>query len=72
MNNKIFSCLIDIKISQIDIHSKYGGVYPDIAKREHIKNLPIIISEIKEKDTTLLENINYIAVTSGPGLSPAL
>ena len=71
-SDNTFDCLIDIKISQIDIHAKYGGVYPDLAKREHIKNLPIIISEINEKDKSILENINYIAVTSGPGLSPAL
>lgn len=72
INNRIFSCLIDIKISQIDIHKQYGGVYPDIAKREHIKNLPIIITEINNKDPNILQNIDYIAVTTGPGLSPAL
>ena len=67
-----FNVLIDIKMSQIDIHSQYGGVYPDIAKREHIKNLPIIIDKINSESISILDNINYIAVTSGPGLSPAL
>ncbi len=58
--------------SQIDIHKEYGGVFPMLAKREHIKNLPILFEKIK-KDTGIDEkNIDRIAVTQGPGLEPAL
>lgn len=62
--------------SQIDIHKEYGGVFPAIAKREHIKNLPLVLkkvlreAKIKEKDID--KKISTIAVTTGPGLEPAL
>ena len=60
--------------SQIDIHKEYGGVFPALAKREHIKNLPIVLNKILKKYK--LENskkpFDLIVVTSGPGLEPAL
>jgi len=62
--------------SQIDIHKEYGGVFPALAKREHIKKLPLVLekvlkeAKIKEKD--IKEKIDAIAVTTGPGLEPAL
>ena len=34
--------------SQIDLHREYGGVYPTLAKREHIKNLPILFKKLLE------------------------
>lgn len=62
--------------SQIDLHKEYGGVYPNLAKREHIKNLPIVLSEALQKagieEENLAQEINMIAVTVGPGLEPAL
>ncbi len=80
----------DIKIvantllSQIALHEKYGGVYPNLAKREHIKNLPILLDKVllearlndgvgQARTYNLTPNdIDYIAVTEGPGLEPAL
>jgi N6-L-threonylcarbamoyladenine synthase len=61
-------------ISQINIHEKYGGVYPHLAKREHQKNLPIILENVLNDAGENLGNpdIDYIAVTQGPGLEPAL
>lgn len=58
-------------ISQIDIHREYGGVYPHMAKREHIKNLPILLEKVIG-DEKNFKSIDAIAVTHGPGLSPAL
>lgn len=62
--------------SQIDIHKEYGGVYPALAKREHIKNLPLVLykvlKEAKIKEENLKKEIDGIAVTTGPGLEPAL
>ena len=56
--------------SQIPLHREFGGVVPNIAKREHEKMLPILFSEtISEAD---LKKASFIAVTSGPGLEPAL
>jgi len=65
---KIKKALIN---SQIAIHQPFGGVVPNLAKREHLKNLPILFSEIDPKGT-LLQKIDAIAVTVGPGLEPAL
>jgi len=61
-------------LSQIDIHKEYGGVFPMLAKREHEKNLPILLQETLKKAGMSLEHpdIDYIAVTAGPGLEPAL
>lgn len=56
--------------SQAALHAEYGGVYPNLAKREHIKNLPLMLEEAMEGISP--DTINAIAVTSGPGLEPAL
>src|SRR3989344_8211116 len=58
--------------SQVDMHALYGGVYPNLAKREHIKNLPLVLSQALEKAGVRMEGIDTIAVTVGPGLEPAL
>ena len=105
INSPSFSIVANNLVSQIDIHKEYGGVFPAIAKREHAKNLPIVLEktlreagvieesvevdseEIKkilerepEMAESLLEiiskiknpNIDCIAITTGPGLEPAL
>lgn len=63
-------------LSQAALHAPYGGVYPSLAKREHEKNLPFILEEAlraaQEKIDAPLKSIDAIAVTSGPGLEPAL
>jgi N6-L-threonylcarbamoyladenine synthase len=67
-----YKILGNIVHSQIETHKEFGGVVPMIAKREHIKNLPIIYEKIL-KDSGVNENqISRIAVTNGPGLEPAL
>lgn len=66
-----FKVIKNLLISQIDIHKEYGGVYPHLAKREHIKNIPILLEKAIGKDENF-KDIDYIAVTHGPGLSPAL
>ncbi len=67
-----FKLLGNALISQIDIHEKYGGVYPMLAKREHQKNLPILLEKVIKETGENPKNIDYIAVTEGPGLEPAL
>ena len=69
-----FDILAHQVASQIQVHQKYGGVYPSLAKREHIKNLPITLKKVLE-EAKLIEkdlNIDAIAVTVGAGLSPCL
>jgi N6-L-threonylcarbamoyladenine synthase len=53
-------------LSQAALHAPYGGVYPNLAKREHQKNLPALFAEFEG------ETYEAIAVTHGPGLEPAL
>ncbi|MCR4275609.1 MAG: tRNA (adenosine(37)-N6)-threonylcarbamoyltransferase complex transferase subunit TsaD [Candidatus Wolfebacteria bacterium] len=56
--------------SQIKIHRPFGGVVPNLAKREHLKNLPILFKKLVASGYSL--NPDLIAVTVGPGLEPAL
>lgn len=73
-NKLSFKVLATTLASQIEIHREYGGVYPMLAKREHIKNLPILLDKVLKNSN--LNNkkkpVNLIVVTSGPGLEPAL
>ncbi|MCX6752762.1 MAG: tRNA (adenosine(37)-N6)-threonylcarbamoyltransferase complex transferase subunit TsaD [Candidatus Nomurabacteria bacterium] len=72
--NPTFKILAEGISSQIKIHAPYGGVFPALAKREHIKNLPILLEKILKK-AKLEKNkkpVDMIAVTYGPGLEPAL
>jgi N6-L-threonylcarbamoyladenine synthase len=61
--------------SQIKIHAPFGGVVPNIAKREHEKSLPLLEKKLFGSGTSAKktwESIDLIAVTVGPGLEPAL
>ena len=58
--------------SQIEIHKEYGGVVPEIASRQHIKNIAAILDEALEEAKITLDDIDYIAVTYAPGLIGAL
>lgn len=68
--NPTFKILADELSSQVKIHAQYGGVHPSMAKREHIKNLPILLEKVLKE--TKLKKVDVIMVTSGPGLEPAL
>lgn len=60
--------LSNIIYSQIDLHTLYGGVVPEIASRKHIeKVIPVIEKALDEANMTL-QDITAIAVTYGPGL----
>lgn len=60
--------LSNVIASQIDVHSKYGGVVPEIASRKHIEAIiPVILQALAEAKVTL-DDIEGIAVTRGPGL----
>src|SRR3990167_6057294 len=58
--------------SQIKIHRPFGGVVPNLAKREHLKNLPALLSKVNPPAGGQMSNVGLIAVTVGPGLEPAL
>lgn len=58
--------------TQIDIHKNYGGVVPEIASREHVKNITFVIDECLSKADMTMEEIDAFAVTYGPGLIGSL
>jgi N6-L-threonylcarbamoyladenine synthase len=64
--------LSSIVSSQIDLHKKYGGVVPELASREHLKNLMPIIREALASASVSLKDIGLVAVTYTPGLIGAL
>jgi N6-L-threonylcarbamoyladenine synthase len=64
--------LSSIVASQIPLHKKYGGVVPELASREHLKNLVPIIREALASAEVTLKDIGLIAVTYTPGLIGAL
>ncbi len=68
-NTKVLSSIVS---SQIDIHKKYGGVVPELASREHLRNLMPIVQEALDAASVSLDDIGLVAVTSTPGLIGAL
>jgi N6-L-threonylcarbamoyladenine synthase len=64
--------LSNVISTQIDIHKKFGGVVPEVASRKHLENVNIIVQEAMQQAGIKLEEIDAVAVTSGPGLVGAL
>ena len=61
-----------VVLSQIDIHKNYGGVVPEIASRNHIENITIVLDELLTKSNMTIDEITAIGVTYGPGLIGSL
>lgn len=58
--------------SQVDLHAQFGGVFPEVASRQHIRTIyPIIVSALHQAHMGLAD-IDAIAVTRGPGLPGSL
>ncbi len=66
--------LSNVISSQVKLHAKYGGVVPNLAAREHVKNIKHVFGlALKVAGINDFEKeIDLIAVTRGPGLGPAL
>ena len=60
--------LSNIVFSQIDEHSPFGGVVPEIASRSHVESLSPLIDQALEEVCLKIEDIDGVAATSGPGL----
>ena len=58
--------------SQIDLHTLYGGVVPEIASRKHIEKINQVITQALSEASITLDDIDAIGVTYGPGLVGAL
>lgn len=64
--------LANIVSSQVKMHSKFGGVVPSLASRMHLKNIIPVLQKSLVNAKISKNKIDYIAVTNGPGLIPAL
>lgn len=66
--------LSNVVSSQINVHKKYGGVVPEVAARKHVEHiLPVLNQSLEQAGINNPEKeIDYIAVTSGPGLITSL
>lgn len=64
--------LSNVVASQIDTHSKFGGVVPELASRQHVQNIVPVILQALEDASITLDDVDGIAVTQGPGLVGSL
>jgi N6-L-threonylcarbamoyladenine synthase len=64
--------LSNLVASQVDLHARYGGVFPEVASREHIRTIYTIVEEALHEAHLRLADIDAIAVTRGPGLPGSL
>jgi N6-L-threonylcarbamoyladenine synthase len=64
--------LSSVVASQIDVHRKYGGVVPELASREHLRQIVPVVREALAQAGMQLADVDAIGVTQGPGLVGAL
>lgn len=64
--------LSNIVSSQIALHAPFGGVVPNLAAREHTKNITPVVESALQEARVSVDDIEAVAVTAGPGLAPAL
>lgn len=64
--------LSNVISSQIDLHTLYGGVVPELASRKHIENINYVIAQALQEAGVPLAEIDAVGVTYGPGLVGAL
>jgi len=64
--------LSNVVASQINLHAKYGGVVPELASREHLRQIVPVVREALELAGLSLNDLDAIAVTRGPGLIGSL
>ena len=62
----------NVVLSQFATHKPYGGVVPELASREHLRNIVPVVRAALEKAGRAYESVDAIAVTQGPGLAGAL
>src|SRR5262249_4158282 len=61
-----------VVLSQFSTHKPYGGVVPELASREHLRNIVPVVRAALEQANRTYQTVDAIAVTQGPGLAGAL
>jgi len=64
--------LSNVVNSQVNLHHPYGGVVPELASREHVRNIVPVVDEAISRAGLKMEDIDGLAVTIGPGLIGSL
>lgn len=64
--------LSSVVATQIDLHAKYGGVFPEVASRQHIRTIYAVVEQALQQAHMSLSDLDAIAVTRGPGLAGSL
>jgi N6-L-threonylcarbamoyladenine synthase len=64
--------LSSVVASQADMHAKYGGVFPEVASRQHIRTIYAVVEQALQQAHMRLSELDAIAVTRGPGLAGSL
>ncbi|HZP26325.1 MAG TPA: tRNA (adenosine(37)-N6)-threonylcarbamoyltransferase complex transferase subunit TsaD [Dehalococcoidia bacterium] len=64
--------LSNIVSSQVDLHARYGGVVPEVASRKHLEMMMPVLETALGEAGSVIEDIDAIAVTYGPGLAGSL
>ena len=62
----------NVVASQAELHSRYGGVVPEVASRRHLELVAPVLAEALEGGRATLDDVDTVAVTHGPGLIGAL
>lgn len=64
--------LSSVVASQMEIHARYGGVFPEVASRQHVLSIMPVVQQALSQARLSLSDIDAIAVTQGPGLAGSL
>ncbi len=64
--------LSNVIASQIDLHAQFGGVFPEVASRQHVEVIYPVVAQALEEAHMGLDDVDCIAVTKGPGLVGSL
>lgn len=67
-----WTLLSEVVSSQVALHREYGGVVPELASREHLTNLPLVVDEALNSAGISFEDIEGVGATRGPGLKGCL
>jgi N6-L-threonylcarbamoyladenine synthase len=66
------TALSNVVASQMSLHANYGGVVPELASREHLRNIVPVVREAMAQAGVGFDDLDAVAVTEGPGLAGAL
>lgn len=62
----------NVVATQIDLHAKYGGVFPEVASRAHVEAIGAVVDQALDDAGITIDQLDAIAVTRGPGLVGSL